>query len=82
MASKSKSTKIVNLLSCPFCDNTTEFFEVAEDALITTYYGQNEDGSFTANDQNSEIMGNVRLYCANCGENLDAFHGRFREMIF
>lgn len=78
----SKETKIVNLLACPFCSNDSEFFEVAEDALITTYYDQNKDGSFTATDQNSEILGQVRLYCGNCGENLDAFHERFREMVF
>lgn len=78
----SKETKIVNLLVCPFCSNGIEFFEVAEDALITTYYDQNKDGSFTATDQSSEILGQVRLYCGNCGENLDAFHERFREMIF
>jgi hypothetical protein len=77
-----KETKIVNLLTCPFCDNVSEFFEVAEDALITTYYGQNEDGSFTATDQSSEILGNVRLFCGSCGENLDAFRDRFREMVF
>ncbi len=78
----SKETQIVNLLTCPFCHNDTDFFEVAEDALITTYYGQNKDGSFTANDQNSEILGNVKLFCGSCGENLDAFHERFREMVF
>jgi DNA-directed RNA polymerase subunit M/transcription elongation factor TFIIS len=78
----SQKTKIVNRLTCPFCDNDSEFFEVAEDAIITTYYSQNKDGSFTANDQNSEILGNVRLYCGSCGENLDLYHQRFREMIF
>ena len=55
---------------------------MAEDAIITTYYDQNNDGSFTANDQSSEIMGNMRLYCGNCGESLDEFHERFKEMIF
>ncbi|MEE4243079.1 MAG: hypothetical protein V2I36_16575 [Desulfopila sp.] len=78
----SQKTKIINRLTCPFCDNDSDFFEVAEDAIITTYYCQNKDGSFTANDQNSEILGNVRLYCGNCGENLDLYHQRFREMIF
>lgn len=77
-----RKTKIVNLMTCPFCENSGEFFEVAEDALITTYYSQNQDGSFTAYDQSFEILGNVQLFCANCGENLDSFHERFREMIF
>ncbi len=77
-----RETKIVNRLTCPFCNNDSEFFEIAEDALITTYYGQNEDGSFTANDQNSEILGNISLFCGGCGENLDEYHERFREMIF
>lgn len=77
-----KKAKIVNRLSCPFCNNDSDFFEVAEDAIITTYYTQNKDGSFTANDQSSEILGTIRLYCAECGESLDPYHERFREMIF
>ena len=77
-----KETKIVNMLACPFCQNTKEFFEVAEDALITTYYSQNKDGSFTANDQSSEILGEVKLFCGNCGESLDDYRERFREMVF
>jgi len=78
----SKETKIVNKLTCPFCSNNEDFFEVAEDAIITTYYNQNKDGSFTANDQSSEILGGIRLFCASCGESLDEYHERFREMIF
>jgi len=77
-----KETKIVNRLTCPFCNNDDDFFEVAEDAIITTYYNQNKDGSFTANDQNSEILGGVRLFCGSCGESLDGYHERFKEMIF
>ncbi len=77
-----KEPTIVNRLTCPFCNNDSEFFEIAEDALITTYYSQNKDGSFTANDQNSEILGSVRLFCGSCGESLEKFHDRFREMIF
>lgn len=78
----SKEPTIANKLVCPHCENDSEFFEVAEDALITTYYCQNDDGSFTATDQGTEIMGGMHLYCSNCGENLDQFLERFREMIF
>ena len=78
----SREPTIANKLTCPFCDNDSEFFEIAEDALITTYYKQNSDGSFTADEQNTEILGGMRLYCGSCGENLDKFHERFREMIF
>ncbi len=78
----SQEPTIANKLTCPFCENDSEFFEIAEDALITTYYKQNSDGSFIANDQSTEILGNMRLFCGSCGENLDKFHDRFREMIF
>jgi hypothetical protein len=78
----SSKPKIVNRLTCPFCDNDSEFFEIAEDALVTTYFKQNQDCSFTADDQNTEILGSVRLFCGNCGESLDDFHERFREMTF
>jgi hypothetical protein len=74
--------KIANRLTCPFCNNDGEFFEIAEDALITTYYIQNQDGSFTANEQNTEILGSVRLFCGECGESLEDQHARFKEMIF
>lgn len=73
---------IANRLTCPYCEGDSEFFEIAEDALITTYFKQNKDGSFTANDQNTEVLGNVRLFCGNCGESLDDYHDRFKEMIF
>lgn len=78
----SSEPTIVNRLSCPVCDSDVDFFEIAEDALVTTYFKQNQDGSFTANDQHTEILGNVRFFCGNCGEDLDKYHDRFKEMIF
>lgn len=77
-----RPTKILNKLSCPACNNSSDFFEVAEDTIITTYYSQNKDGSFTQTDQNFETLGQVRLICGSCGENLDILHERFRELVF
>lgn len=72
----------VNLISCPSCGNDEDFFEVAENVIITTHYIQNPDGSFTPEEDNSQILGPVRLICGECEEDLTAFHQRFSEMLF
>ncbi|MBC8208747.1 MAG: hypothetical protein H8E79_06235 [Desulfobulbaceae bacterium] len=72
----------VNRLSCPVCGNDTDFFEVADDVVITTHYTQNEDGSFSQQEDNSQILGQVRLICGECQADLSAFHDRFSEMVF
>ena len=35
-------------IACPLCGNDTDFYEVAEGVTITTFYVQNEDGSFSS----------------------------------
>ncbi len=77
-----KDTQVANRLSCPYCDNDSDFFVIAEDAIITTHYSQNTDGSFTADSQESEILGETKLFCGSCGEDLPHFQDRFHEMLF
>jgi len=77
-----KDRPAVNLLSCPSCGNNEDFIEVAENVIITTHYVQNPDGSFTPGEDNSQILGPVRLICGECEEDLTAFHQRFTEMLF
>ena len=48
-------------VSCPYCGNDDDFYEVAEGVTITTFYVQNEDGSFSAVSDDSKIQGEVRL---------------------
>ncbi len=72
----------VNLISCPSCGNDEDFIEVAENVIITTHYIQNPDGSFIPEEDNSQILGPVRLICSECDEDLTAFHQRFTEMLF
>jgi hypothetical protein len=72
----------VPLITCPTCGNNKEFIEVAENVIITTEYTQNPDGSFTPEEDNSQILGPVRLVCGECEEDLTAFHQRFSEMLF
>ncbi len=73
---------MANLLRCPQCGNESDFFEVTDDVVTTTYYTQNSDGSFSISHRNSESLGGVRLFCGNCEEDLTSFHPRFVEMIF
>lgn len=77
-----KERPAVKLISCPSCGNDEEFIEVAENVIITTQYIQNPDGSFTPEEDSSQILGPVRLLCGECEEDLTAFHQRFTAMLF
>jgi len=67
---------------CPECSNDHNFFEVAKNVTVTSRYEQNDDGSFTPVDSDTEILGEVRLFCGECEADLTKFHGYFLEMIF
>ncbi len=67
---------------CPNCGNDTEFYEVADGVILTTRYIQNEDGSFTPVSDDSQVFGELKLYCGECNEDLTLFHKRFLEMLF
>lgn len=73
---------VANLLRCPHCDNETDFFEITDDVITTTHYVQNKDGSFTLENKSAQSLGDVKLFCGNCEEDLTSFHQRFSEMIF
>ncbi|MCL2340342.1 MAG: hypothetical protein FWC49_01405 [Proteobacteria bacterium] len=67
---------------CQQCGNARHFVEVAENVQVTTRYQQNSDGSFTLEDNTSEIFGEVKFVCGQCGADLTRFHGHFVEMSF
>lgn len=69
-------------ITCPECGNTTEFLEIADGVVLTTRYIQNSDGSFSQEIDESEVLGEVRFYCGECGSDLSQFHKRFVEMLF
>lgn len=71
-----------NRIACPLCGNSVEFYEVAEDVVITTCYTQNDDGSFTPQEDTSEILGEIKLICGRCQEDMSLFRPRFSEMLF
>ncbi|MGQ9500356.1 MAG: hypothetical protein ACUVQ6_08500 [Dissulfurimicrobium sp.] len=50
--------------------------------MLTTRYMQNPDGSFTPQSDESRILGEVKLYCAECQTDMSKFHSRFMEMLF
>ena len=79
----SREPTIANRLTCPFCGNDRDFFQIAEDAIITTYFKQNADGSFTQDENESQILGEIKLFCGSCEEELPPeFLDRFTEMVF
>lgn len=75
-------TENMKRIFCPECGNDTEFFEVADDVILTTRYIQNEDQSFTQDGDESQILGDVRFFCGECNADLTQFHQRFLEMLF
>ena len=70
------------ILTCPHCGNDTDFFEVADGVILTTHYTQNDDGSFTQDDDESQILGEINFFCGECNADLSTFHRRFLEMLF
>ena len=74
--------KNYNLITCPECGNKSDFFEVADGVILTTRYVQNSDGSFSQDGDESQILGEIRLFCAECNHDMTRFHQRFVEMLF
>lgn len=69
-------------LSCPECGNDSTFIEIATDVVITTYYQQNDDGSFTPQDNETDVLGEVSLICGKCNADMTQYHLHFQEMLF
>ncbi|MCF6290625.1 MAG: hypothetical protein L3J03_06485 [Desulfobacterales bacterium] len=67
---------------CPDCGNNSDFLEVADNAVLTTRFIQNEDGTFSQEMDDSQILGEIHFYCGECGADLTQFHKRFLEMLF
>jgi predicted RNA-binding Zn-ribbon protein involved in translation (DUF1610 family) len=76
---KIKKPVIMNLHSsrrivCPDCGN--------KGVVLTTRFNQNKDGSFSQELDDSQVLGQVKFYCGDCGADLTHFHKRFLEMLF
>ncbi|MDF1577752.1 MAG: hypothetical protein RQ753_06510 [Desulfurivibrionaceae bacterium] len=69
-------------ISCPICGNDKEFLEVADGVILTSHYIQNKDGSFTQDGDESEILGDITLFCGDCGADLTEYHQHFLDMLF
>lgn len=72
----------VGRLICHECGNDTDFVEKAENVMVTTHYIQNNDGSFTPEENTTEIFGEVTFICGVCGADMTPFHAHFLEMSF
>ena len=79
---KISTGKPIGRIVCPNCGNDRDFIEVAQDVVVTTRYSQNDDGSFTPSDSDSEVLGKVGLFCSQCDFDVTAFHNHLMEMIF
>jgi len=69
-------------ITCPECGNNKEFLEVSDGVILTTRFNQHSDGSFSQELDDSQVLGQVKFYCGDCGADLTQFHKRFLEMLF
>jgi hypothetical protein len=72
----------VGRIVCPACGNTSEFVEVAGNVLVTNHYRQNRDGSFSVVRNETEINGEIKMFCGRCSADLTRFHAHMQEMTF
>ena len=76
------SRRPLGRIVCPNCGNDKEFVEVARNVVVSTRYVQNDDGSFTPEEDDSEVLGKVELYCGQCDADVSFFHNHLTEMLF
>ena len=69
-------------ISCPVCGNDEDFFEIADGVILTSRFLQNEDGSFTRDGDESQILGEIKFFCGECESDLTLFHQHFLDMLF
>jgi hypothetical protein len=67
---------------CHDCGNDKDFVEVARDVIVTTRYIQNDDGSFTPEENDTEIVGKIGLFCGVCNADLTIYYNHLQEMTF
>jgi len=84
---KKRRSKVVTFpstqrITCPECGNKKEFLEVSDGVILTTRFIQHSDGSFSQELDDSQVLGQVKFYCGDCGADLTQFHKRFLEMLF
>jgi len=81
---RSKVTTIPSTqrITCLECGNNKEFLEVSDGVILTTRFVQHSDGSFNQELDDSQVLGQVKFYCGDCGADLTQYHKRFLEMLF
>lgn len=76
------SGQTLGRIVCTECGNDLEFIEVARDVIVTTRYIQNDDGSFTPEENDTEVVGKIGLFCGVCNADMTIFHNHLQEMSF
>ncbi|MBU0675142.1 MAG: hypothetical protein KJ950_10910 [Proteobacteria bacterium] len=76
------NTSSGNRIICPACGNSEDFIEVADGVILTSRFIQNQDGSFSQDSDDSQILGDIKFYCGECDADLSIFHQRFMDMLF
>ena len=67
---------------CSRCGNSQDFVELTQNVNMTTLYRQNNDGSFSPIENETEIQGDIMLLCSQCGANMTRYHRHLLDMIF
>ena len=77
----------MQIIICPICGNTENFYEKMF-IIQYKYFHQREDGQIEKVDiqQNNMPDHDSRIYCSNCGQEIDEDYGlfldRYSETIF
>jgi DNA-directed RNA polymerase subunit M/transcription elongation factor TFIIS len=79
---KMPSVRPSGRLVCPACGNSEDFVELARNVTVSTLYRQNDDGSFSPVNNDTEIHGEVFLLCSKCGADMTSYHSHFLDLIF
>ncbi|MCS7199770.1 MAG: hypothetical protein N2327_04340 [Caldimicrobium sp.] len=57
-------------LSCPYCGNSEEFYEIIENANFYIHYIQTSEGTLEPIEEEAELMGPIKFFCASCHSDL------------
>ena len=60
-------------IKCPYCGNEEEFYEVIENAAFYIHYFQKADGTLEPLEEEVEVIGPIKLFCAVCRNEMTDF---------
>ncbi len=57
-------------ITCPYCGNHEDFYEIIENATFYIHYLQTEEGALEPVEEEVEILGPLKFFCGSCNADL------------